>query len=287
MQRPVSEFEIVTVKSGACTLRSRRVGQTFHPVVGPMIEAQALHVRQQRLVERAAAQREPFIIWDVGLGGAANAVAAIEAFAGFSVAGAAIELHSFDYSDEPLRFALEHREQLTYLQPHEAALRDLLAHGAARCGVVQWHFQRGDFRERLLDLQLPAPQAILYDPYSPSANAELWTLEHFTALRQRLRGGSGSLLTNYTRSTAVRVTLLLAGFFVGPGDATGEKNETTMAADRLDLLASALDQRWLARVRSSTHSAPLRAGGSGAPISDEDLKKLLAHPQFAGPQAET
>jgi tRNA U34 5-methylaminomethyl-2-thiouridine-forming methyltransferase MnmC len=181
-----------------------------------------------------------------------------------------------------LSFALEHRAQLGYPLPHEAALRDLLADGEARAGVVHWSFHRGDFRERLQDPQLPAPHAILYDPYSPSANAELWTLEHFTALRQRLQDGPGCLLTNYTRSTAVRVTLLLAGFFVGPGEATGEKNETTVASDRLELLTSALDQRWLTRVRSSTHSAPLRIGSTGAPISAEDLEKLLAHPQFCG-----
>jgi hypothetical protein len=87
MQRPLPEFEIVTVKSGARALRSRTVGQTFHPVVGPMIEAEGLHVRQQRLVERAAEEAERFVIWDVGLGGAANAIAAIEAFAEFRASG--------------------------------------------------------------------------------------------------------------------------------------------------------------------------------------------------------
>ena len=56
------------MQSGARSLRSREFGETFHPVVGPMAEARALHVAQQRLVARAGETRGPFVIWDVGLG---------------------------------------------------------------------------------------------------------------------------------------------------------------------------------------------------------------------------
>ena len=62
------------------SLRSTLHGETFHPVVGPMAEARSLHVAQSRIVERAA-QSERFIVWDVGLGAAANAVAVLEALA--------------------------------------------------------------------------------------------------------------------------------------------------------------------------------------------------------------
>ena len=46
MSRPVflendsDEFAIVTVQSGVRSLRSQRFGETFHPVVGPMAEAE-------------------------------------------------------------------------------------------------------------------------------------------------------------------------------------------------------------------------------------------------------
>lgn len=274
-------FELVTVQTGARSLRSREFGETFHPVVGPMIEAVALHVRQQRLVERAASLPSPFVIWDVGLGAAANAIAALEAFQAARLA-TRVELHSFDQTTAPLVFALEHAEALGYLAPHLGALQALLESGIWQSQPpldLAWHFHAGDFRQTMT--AAPAPHAILYDPYSPTANPELWTLVHFTELHACLDPAAPCLLTNYTRSTAVRVTLLLAGFFVGRGHATGEKNETTIASNALDLLDDPLDTRWLERVRRSTSSAPLRAGGESARISSDDFRRLCAHPQFA------
>jgi hypothetical protein len=109
----------------------------------------------------------------------------------------------------------------------------------------------------------------------------MWTLEHFTRLHARLSPEATCLLTNYTRSTAVRVTLLLAGFFVGRGHATGEKDETTIAANDLDPLEEPLDGAWLKRVYRSTNGAPLLVGNARpAAISGEDWERLAAHPQF-------
>jgi tRNA U34 5-methylaminomethyl-2-thiouridine-forming methyltransferase MnmC len=268
-------FDLVTVASGARSLRSRTHGETFHPVIGPMAEARSLHVAQQRLVERASATPGRFVIWDVGLGAAANAVAALEAFQ--PVANdCAVELHSFDHTLAPLRFALEHAGALGYLAPFRESIESLLMHGEATCGCVRWLLHVGDFRKS--NAAAPAPHAVLFDPYSPRANPELWTLEQFTALFARL--DPPCLLSNYTRSTAVRVTLMLAGFFVGRGGATGEKDETTLAANDLTLLGAPLDRAWLQRVHRSTQGAPLRAGSSGGPIAADDWEKLRAHPQF-------
>jgi tRNA U34 5-methylaminomethyl-2-thiouridine-forming methyltransferase MnmC len=273
------EFEIVTVQSGARSLRARANGETFHPVIGPMAEAVGLHVRQQRLVERAERTDGPFIIWDVGLGAAANAVAVLEAFAerpGVS----SIELHSFDQTTAPLAFALRHAAALEYLVPHAGAVRHLLAHDvwASPANRLRWLFHPGDFRATMD--AAPPPHAILYDPYSPATNPDLWTLEHFAALRRRLAPSHPCLLTNYTRSTAVRVTLLLAGFFVGCGHATGEKDQTTVAANTLDLLDEPLDDAWLRRVERSTRSAPHRADRAHPRILSADMENLRQHPQF-------
>jgi hypothetical protein len=110
----------------------------------------------------------------------------------------------------------------------------------------------------------------------------MWTLDHFSRLRGQLSPTAPCLLTNYTRSTAVRVTLLLAGFFVGCGHATGEKDQTTIASNELGLLEEPLGSAWLQRVRRSTNGAPLRPGrGEKVAISREDWERLVAHPQFA------
>ena len=271
----MEEFQIVTVQSGDRSVRSLEFGETFHPVIGPMAEARALHVRGQRLVERTAAGQGSFIVWDVGLGAAANAVAVLE-----SCADRCVEIHSFDRTSAPLAFALQHAEDLEYLVPFRAPVESLLAQGRTRLGGIEWHFHAGDFSETMHHAEIPAPHAVLYDPYSPAANADMWTLEHFTRLHARLEPARPCLLTNYTRSTAVRVTLLLAGFFVGCGPATGEKDQTTIAANVPGLLEEPLPLAWLERVARSTRGAPLRLGKEGARIAADDLARLRRHHQF-------
>ena len=271
------EFQIVTVQSGDRSVRSLEFGETFHPVIGPMAEARGLHVRGQRLAERAALEQGSFIVWDVGLGAAANAVAVLE-----SCADQRVEIHSFDRTSAPLAFALSHADDLEYLVPFRSVLGDLLAAGCARFGGIAWHFHEGGFSETMPRPEIPAPHAVLYDPYSPATNADMWTLEHFTRLQARLDPARPCLLTNYTRSTAVRVTLLLAGFFVGCGHATGEKDQTTIAANVAGFLEEPLGHDWLGRVARSTRGAPLRLGKAGGRIAAEDLARLRAHPQFSG-----
>jgi tRNA U34 5-methylaminomethyl-2-thiouridine-forming methyltransferase MnmC len=271
-------FEIVPVSTGAHSLRCRTRGETYHPKVGPAEEARVLHVEQQDL-RRRAGSTNGLVLWDVGLGAAANAVAALEA-----LAGTESEIHSFDLSLAPLAFSLAHLELFPHLQPFERELRALMQEREVRVSSVRWFLHLGDFRETMQNRGVPPPHSVFYDPYSPKANRELWTLNHFQNFRARL--GSDCLLTNYTRSTAVRVTLLLAGFFVGTGRAIGEKDQTTIFATNPSALKNPLDRDWLRRVRVSGNAAPIRGEAHTlAPIRAEDWESLLAHPQFQAPSA--
>jgi len=274
-------FELVQLKSGQWSVRCRTHGETMHIGSGPSTEAEELYVRQQRIVERALAQKQtgcnaPFVIWDVGLGPAGNALTSLKAL---RTVDAAVEIHSFEIDTAVLEFALQHAAVLGYMAGWESAIERLLADGIAQpLPHVRWHLHQGDYLTQLNNA--PPPAAIFHDPYSPARNPGMWSLEVFHAARER--GGEGScLLTNYTRSTAVRVTLALAGWCVGYGVPTGDKDQTTIAASHLDLLARPLDRAWLRRVRASTNAAPFRGGlYAPGPITDEDFAKLEALPQF-------
>jgi hypothetical protein len=79
----------------------------------------------------------------------------------------------------------------------------------------------------------------------------------------------------------LRVTLLLAGFFVGVGHASGEKEETTIAANTLELIDEPLDGRWLERARRSTSAEPMwEPVYRQARLSAQPWAKLQQHPQF-------
>jgi len=272
-------FELVRLKSGQHSIRCGTHGETMHIGSGPSTEAAELHVRQQRIVERAQAQSAsgPFVIWDVGLGPAGNALTTLEALRGIT---APVEIHSFEIATEILEFALQHAEALGYLAGWESAVRELLEKAETQpLPHVHWQLHRGDYLAQMR--QAPPPAAIFHDPYSPARNPGMWSLEVFQAARERAGEGT-CLLTNYTRSTAVRVTLTLAGWNVGSGVPTGDKDQTTIAATRPDLLERPLDRAWLRRVRASTNAAPFRGGHyAPGPITDEDFAILDALPQFA------
>ena len=278
-------FEIVALKTGVNSLRSIELGETFHPVTGPWVEANVLHVQQQQLVERSrhlsgsVNNVRKFVIWDVGFGAAANVLAAVEALRDSETE---IEIHSFDKTQAPVEFALSHADELVYPGPYKELLGQLLRDRQAQItSRMSWQFHLGDFREQIKRPGLPAPHAILYDPYSPVSNPEMWSLDHFKMLRECLHPEVPCLLTNYTRSTAVRVTLLLAGFFVGVGCEVGEKAETTLASNQLELLRRPLDNKWVKRISQSTNSAPMRGlTYSKAPMTLEEYDLLQRSAQF-------
>jgi len=225
------------------------------------------------------------VIWDVGLGAAANALTVLRATKDIACK---IRLVSFDHTIEPLEFALKNADYLGYFGGYENHLKEFIREHRVEFEdgkqSVNWKLRLGDFPTLLAQSsakQFPKPHAILFDAFSPAKNPAMWTLPLFTNLFQLLDPQCPCALPTYSRSTILRVTLLLAGFFVGVGHATGEKEETTIAANDLSLISEPLDRRWLERAKRSHRAEPLIENVYRiAPLSDESWKKLQAHQQF-------
>ena len=279
-------YRIVKLANGAHSVHSLAHHETFHPVVGPVAEAEALYVRQLRLAERLQHHKGDFVLWDVGLGAAANPITALRATRDIPCT---IRLLSFDHTLEPLAFALQHRASLQYLagyEPHlERLLRDRQCTFQDGAQTVKWEVHVADFPSLLTQpaaRQFAQPHVIMFDAFSPATNPAMWTLPLFSNLFRLLAPDRPCALPTYSRSTILRVTLLLAGFFVGVGHATGEKEETTIAANSLDLIAEPLDRRWLQRAHRSTSAEPLwEPVYRQARLSPTTWERLQQHPQFA------
>ena len=284
---PTAGYKLVRLVSGDYSIHSLAHGETFHPVVGPVAEAEVLYVNQLRLRERLQQHSGEFVIWDVGLGAAANALTVLRATREISCP---IRLVSFDCTREPLEFALQHAPALGYFGGYETQIRAILDQHAIQFtdGVheVNWQFQLGDFPTWLAaeaERRSPtgAPHAILFDAFSPAKNPAMWTLPMFTNLFRQLDPERPCNLTTYSRSTMLRVTLLLAGFFVGRGVATGLKEETTVAANTRALLDEPLDRHWLERARRSHSAEPMvESVYRSAALSAATRARLERHPQF-------
>lgn len=284
-----ADFKLVRLPNGAQAVYSSAYGEKMHPGLGPAAEADLLYVRQLKISERLQEGSGEFVVWDVGLGAAANAVAVLRAARAIS---RPLRLASFDNTAEPLVFALQNAEVLGYLGEYQQQIKLLLdsrrvefQNGSSR---VTWDFVLGDF-PRWLEQgpKQPPPHTILFDAFSPLKNPAMWTLSVFTDLHRALDPEQPCNLTTYSRSTMFRVTLLLAGFFVGRGVATGLKEETTVASNTLSLLDQPLDCRWLERARRSDSAEPLSEPKyRRASLSPLSWEKLQQHGQFRPGEGE-
>ena len=278
-----SGFKLVQLANGEHSIHSLDYGETMHPAIGPAQEAEALYVKELKICERLAHHQGEFVVWDVGTGGAANALTLLRCTR--HLRG---ELHivSFDNTLEPLRFAQQNASSLNYLRGYENVVEEFL-NGPSKLQFdngkqkVNWEMHVGDFPTLLSDTHLPAPHAIFFDPFSPKKNPTMWTQKVFCALFKHLDTNRPCSLATYSRSTMIRVALFLAGFYVAIGKPTGQKEETTIAANQLELLDRPLDRSWLDKAQRSDGAEPLNDNVyRQAKLTAESLAALKAHPQF-------
>jgi queuine tRNA-ribosyltransferase len=271
-------FEIVTTTAGAVSIRNKALNEIMHNPVGPWREANALYIDQSKLEARLREKTSgELVLFDVGLGAAANALASLHCAARVKD-GRALRLVSFERELELLKYALKHAAQFSHFSGFETAIRELLENGRWQNQNLHWELRTGDFRETL-PRETQKPHLIFYDPYSSQVNREMWTVDAFQALRAKSREASegGTVLYTYSQATPIRVALLAGGFYVGHGISSGPKEETTQAATCLNDLESPLAKKWFDRWSRSRKQIPFEC----LPENEESIRALVrGHQQF-------
>lgn len=282
-KRKRGRYEVI-VKEHVGYIRDTVSGEVMHTGCEPMQEAQSLYVEQSRLVERLKAPAtesraaEPLVIWDVGLGAAANSMAAILAVESEGAAAVRpLTLVSFENDLDSLKLALDHPAWFKHLRhaAPQALLRDHRWNSPA--SPIEWLLFSGDFAVR--KFEAPPPDIIFFDPFSFKTDRALWTLSAFRELAQVCRDKPTEVFT-YSYSTGVRAAMLAAGFYVAKGLATGPKGETTIGLSARAAAAAhgreLLGPEWLAKWARSDAQVPF-----GSTENDVAWREaILAHPQF-------
>lgn len=289
--RTLGDFEVHTAWEGFASIRQISSGEIMHSRTAPMEEARGLYVEQSNLAARVqlsgdedASTAAPLILWDVGLGAAANAMAAIDCYERQAAAGPvrALQLISFENDLDALRLALRLQHEFTYLR--HAAPASILTTGRwqsrAHAGL-SWMLLHGDFPATMT--AAPAvPDLIYYDMFSTRHSGDPWTLGTFQGILDACTGRAMELYT-YTCSTANRAALLAAGFYVAKGRSAGAKTETTIAltpaafrgpsGSRHELLAA----DWLRKWNRSAAKFPAEMPAAEHPAFE---RVILEHLQF-------
>jgi len=255
----LGDYDIAESPCGTfSSIRQLSSGERMHSVNNPVDEARALYVEQARLAERLAEPGDaPLVIWDVGMGAATNAMAAIrcaEATHKNSL-GRPLWIVSFEIDLDPLRLAVKHKE-VRFPHLRHGGPETVLAgrEWFSKDGRIRWTLLEGDFRLKMAEAA--PPDLVYFDPFSPKVDSPLWTVEVFRALRERCGDRRVELFT-YTNSTRVRAALLASGYYVAAGRGTGPKADTTVAVTQPALSDTFLGTEWLSRWERSTAKYPL------------------------------
>jgi queuine tRNA-ribosyltransferase len=278
-----SGCEVVTLANGALAIRERASGEIMHPGAGPHVEAQSIYVTPSRLEARLREGGVPLVLFDVGLGAATNAISAWQVSEAQPASARMLEIVSFEHDLDALRLALhpEHADALGLTKDGanaHAAATALLSVGRHETPRTRWRLCFGDFPMALSAISTGSADIVFWDLFSPRTAPELWTIGMFADLRRVCR--DGATVHTYSASTSTRAGLLLGGFAVGVGDPTGDHDETTIAATRLEDLDVPLGASWLGRLSRSSMPFPSDVPSDPAAVA-EALARLRASPQFA------
>ena len=272
----LGDYEVVERAAGYGVIRHKTSGETMHSVNNPSEEARRLYIEQPGIATVATMAGEPLTIWDVGLGAATNAMECIGLLENTVGIQREVRIVSFENDLNPLRLTVHHPD--LFQHTHHVAPKTLLEHGRWRSSLrpIEWLLLEGQFLDRIVAAD--SPDIIWYDPFSFKVNTELWSVAAFEAVLSATHAKATRLYT-YSASTAVRATMLMAGWFVGRGAATGPKSDTTIAyspeAIRQGLGNNLLDGAWLSRWKRSDAKGPI-----GTDCLDAH-ERVLRHPQFA------
>jgi queuine tRNA-ribosyltransferase len=276
----LGDYQLFSGTEGVFSLRQLSSGEVMHPGATPSHEANRLYVEQPELANRILENNEePLIIWDVGLGAATNAMAALRLFEVTTAQSGNelrnVQLFSFENDLDPLRLALNNHEKFPHL--HHAAPHALLQKHYWIKNNFEWRLITGNFLDKFDSC--PIPDVVFYDPFSTKTDFSLWHAETFSRLFKHCASKDSSLYT-YSCSTAVRCNLLRAGYFVARGFSSGRQNETTVAYTPLaaktrsrNLLSSSWIERW---ERSQVKFPP----GTGLSEQEQFENLIINHPQF-------
>ncbi|MGL4368591.1 MAG: MnmC family methyltransferase [Spirochaetota bacterium] len=277
----LGNYEVIQQKAGFYSIRDKSSGEIMHSVTEPVTESRELYVRQCRPEkELLHSMEKDFVIWDVGLGAATNAMTTIhECDKIRKETGARRPVHivSFENDMDSFRLALQNPSLFPHLQHEAPAVLLENSIWKSTDGLYSWTLHRGDFRAYFE--AAPSPDCIYYDMYSLVTNEWLWSTELFCRILEKCAGKKTKLIT-YSVSTQIRSAMLAAGFFVGYGAGAGPKENTTIAfssREAVDKEITLLGKEWLSKWERSTAK-------TAKSLSEEERaeieKKVRAHPQF-------
>ena len=244
-----TSYKIVPTGDGSYTLYMPEYDEHMHSLSGAYEEALLKHVHPSGILMQNKKQLQ---VLDVGFGLGYNILALIEELSKNRYVGR-LSVISLEMNRSMLP-ALESIQFHNSRDNAYAFIKQAYRNGTARREETTISLLFGDARSTVRSLPDESCDAVFFDPFSPSRNPELWSVDFFKQMYRVMKGTA--VLTTYSSAPQVRKALLEVGFTVGRGPSVGGKREGTLAA-KTGIIAP-LAAGDIAALQGSTRAVPYR-----------------------------
>ncbi len=234
------DLRIIRTEDGSTTLFDPRLQVHYRSTQGARLESMHVFLAGTRLAER----QFPWQLLELGFGTGRNFLeTAMFFFQHADSSQAKLLYHSIDFrliSGDLFRSLYrEEKEYSPQLVDWVASLLDeQRLEPMTSCFPFDPRLQLTLYPQHWRDVILPedwCAHAFFHDPFAPDANPESWTTDYFRWAYRTLC--SDGILATYSASTAIRMAMTEAGFFLAKRRGAGRKREMTLAALQTQPLA--------------------------------------------------
>lgn len=245
----MSNYTLMKTGDGSYTVHDSVFDETMHSVSGAYEEALLKHVYPSRIIQ----MNEPILnVLDIGFG------------LGYNVLALVIELQKHRFSGtlniiscEKMKTYTDLLESIVFFDERDriySVIKKAYATGSSHADNYHLSVHFGDARDIVDGLSDSSFHAVFLDPYSPSKNPELWSVEFFRKLYYVMH--HKAILTTYSSAVQIRVAMLDAGFVIGRGPSVGKKKEGTIASKSNEV--AAFSEEEINVIRSTKGAIPYR-----------------------------
>ncbi len=214
---------LLTTDDGTSTLFLGEYEQAMHSMSGAYEESLLKHIIPSEILD----QNDPDLsVLDIGFGLGYNVLALINEFL-YRNKSEKLTIISL----EKEKNFLEYMEVVKFNDQRDLIynfIKKVYAEGEGNFKEINVKILFGDARETLKDLKGRKFHAIFQDPFSPSKNPELWSVQYFLVLKKLLK--ENGIITTYSSADQIRRAMIESGLRIGRGPSVGKKREGTIAA---------------------------------------------------------
>lgn len=207
-------YQQVLTKDNSTTLKSVDFDENFHSLTGARTETITHYIKGCKILENANKNSNMNIL-EVGFG---TGTGLIETYQELKDSKADIFYCSLELNSDLVEYFLQN-ENVDYIKENQ---------------FIKFKYKNikvlvivGDARLQFRTFNHPKYHAIYQDAFSPQKNTTLWTMQWFTELKNV--ADNNCILSTYSASSGVRLSLIDAGWFVFKGENFGVRAESTRA----------------------------------------------------------